>query len=232
VRLHGGPHAAANSAFTTELALLLTCGVAVLLPNYRGSLGYGKTFAEALLGQAGLFDVDDCAALTSQALQQHGESLDAARVAAYGGSHGGFLAGWLAGHPVHRQLYCASVLWNPVTNIAAMVAATEIPEWCTAEALGKDLSRPLSAEDVATLYTRSPISVAGNVECPILMVIGASDQRVPPLNGREYVATLQAQGKAVTAYQYPDNGHAIAGPEANAHVVTTIVAWLWNQLKE
>jgi dipeptidyl aminopeptidase/acylaminoacyl peptidase len=93
--------------------MLLARGVALLLPNYRGSLGLGESFVRALHGQAGRLDVDDVAALTAEALRLHGGALDRARVCAFGGSHGGFLSGWLAGHPTHRALFCAAALWNP-----------------------------------------------------------------------------------------------------------------------
>ena len=68
VRPHGGPHAMSAAAFSLDVSLLLSAGVAVILPNYRGSLGYGRAFAESLLGRAGEMDVADVAALTRLAL--------------------------------------------------------------------------------------------------------------------------------------------------------------------
>jgi dipeptidyl aminopeptidase/acylaminoacyl peptidase len=50
LKLHGGPHAASLDAFNVEAALFLLSGVGVLLPNYRGSIGFGSDFSEALLG--------------------------------------------------------------------------------------------------------------------------------------------------------------------------------------
>ena len=62
------------------------------IPNYRGSLGYGAQFAECLIGHASEYDVQDCAALTRKALETYPQ-IDPSRVAVFGGSHGGFLAG-------------------------------------------------------------------------------------------------------------------------------------------
>lgn len=166
VRPHGGPHAMSASAFSVDLALLLTAGVAVVVPNYRGSLGYGRPFAEALLGRAGQVDVSDVAELTRLALDAFAPAmpgaagraaarraaagtgreataafptaadseqfpiLDPARGALFGGSHGGFLTAWLLASPKHKALFRAGVLWNPVVDLPAMLAATDIPEWC------------------------------------------------------------------------------------------------------
>ncbi|KAJ1626748.1 Alpha/Beta hydrolase protein [Pavlovales sp. CCMP2436] len=117
--------------------MLLARGCALLLPNYRGSLGYGDDFVKALCGKAGSLDVEDCAELTSLALSENQGDLDGTRVCVFGGSHGGFLTAWLAGHPTHRKLFKAAVLWNPVIDIGGMLGTTDIPEWCAFEALGR-----------------------------------------------------------------------------------------------
>lgn len=118
LRPHGGPHAACMDLFNVEISLLLASGVAVILPNYRGSLGYGAAFAQALIGHVGEMDVTDCAALTRAALQQFSAELDPDRGAVYGGSHGGFLTAWLLGSAAHSELYACGVLWNPVVDLA------------------------------------------------------------------------------------------------------------------
>eukprot|EP00908_Phaeocystis_cordata_P013729 Transcript_24788.p1 GENE.Transcript_24788~~Transcript_24788.p1 ORF type:complete len:357 (+),score=145.14 Transcript_24788:1549-2619(+) len=230
LRPHGGPHSVSADEFAAQTALLLAAGMAVLQPNYRGSLSFGADFGEALLGHVGSLDVDDCAALTRQALREYPE-LDPARGAVYGGSHGGFLTAWMLGHPEHAALFRCGVLWNPVTNLPSMVTVTDIPEWCFAECLppgNPGLAWPLSHEQIAAMYDKSPISVVANVKVPALMLLGAADVRVPHSQGREWVAALQAQPSPpeVVALEYPGEGHAIAGAEQQAHAVQTAVAWL------
>lgn len=217
--------------------MLLARGIALLLPNYRGSLSFGDDFVRALGGEAGKRDVDDCAELTRAALDAHSAALDPARVCAFGGSHGGFLAGWLAGHPRHRSLFRAAALWNPVIDVGAMLGATDIPEWCAAEGLGRGWRFggaggvwPLSPADAAALFEASPISVVGNVECAALLVLGGADRRVPPMNGRQWAAALEARGHQCEVHEYPDEGHALGGAEATAHVSVTIVDWICAQL--
>jgi dipeptidyl aminopeptidase/acylaminoacyl peptidase len=81
------------------------------------------------------------------------------------------------------------------------------------------------------------------VTSPTLTLIGAADMRVPPSQGREWVAALESrqprpQGTGAVedaaqhdALEYEGEGHAIAGAEANAHAVQSAVAWLLNKLE-
>jgi len=238
--LHGGPHAASLDAFNVEAALFLLSGVGVLLPNYRGSIGFGSDFSEALLGHIGEMDVSDCAALTRASLAAF-PCLDPGRGACYGGSHGGFLTAWLLGSE-ERALYArGGVLWNPVVDLAGMLGSTDIPEWVVAEGLqgdaGRAVSWPLSAEQIVELHRRSPISVIDKVDVPALMLLGAADQRVPRAQGRQWVAALQSVRQArdddtqVVALEFPGEGHAIASVEGNAHAVQSAVSWLVEQLR-
>ena len=225
------------------MALLLLSGVAVVQPNYRGSLGYGESFCAALLGHIGEMDVADCVALTKASLAQLPESLDPARGAAYGGSHGGFLTAWLLGCDDRGLFGRGGVLWNPVVDLPSMVNTTDIPEWVTAEGVAggagaASATWPLTAETLLELHKRSPLSVVDRVEAPALMLLGAADQRVPHKQGRSWVSAVQqvhqrAGGKRaldLTALEFPGEGHAIASVEGNAHAQQSAVAWLVERL--
>lgn len=234
LRPHGGPHGTAVDAFDLQTALLLLSGVAVILPNYRGSLGYGADFAESLLGHVGEMDVADCAALTRAALEAHAPVLDPRRGAVYGGSHGGFLTAWLIGAEATRDMYQCGVLWNPVVDLHGMLGATDIPEWVYAEGLAAaGPTWPLTPDDVVELLRRSPISVVDQVRVPALMLIGDGDQRVPPSQGRQWVAAVQQNGRSpeVLALSFPGDGHAIPSVEANGHAVQTALAWILEKLQ-
>lgn len=62
-------------------------------------------------------------------LNLYPEIVDRSRVGIIGGSHGGYLVGWLIGHPKHKHIWKAAAARNPVLNMNYMLAATEIPDW-------------------------------------------------------------------------------------------------------
>lgn len=108
-------------------------GYAILHCNYRGSSGFGQNALESLAGTAGSLDVEDVVHLTKHALASN-DALDSSRVGVCGGSHGGFLSGHLIGQ--YPELFKVAAMRNPVTNIASMVTATDIPDWCYVETFG------------------------------------------------------------------------------------------------
>jgi acylaminoacyl-peptidase len=78
-------------------------GYAVLLVNYRGSMGFGEAALHSLPGRAGFADVQDCHDATEAVLKKFPAVVDKEKVGVVGGSHGGFLAGHLIGQ--HPELY-------------------------------------------------------------------------------------------------------------------------------
>ena len=84
------------------------------------------------------------------------------------------------------------MLRNPVTDIAAMVPLTDIPDWCYVETVGREAYSDLPS--VATLQAMreaSPVHHLSKVKAPVLMLLGAVDLRVPPSNGLRYAAALR-----------------------------------------
>ena len=190
LRPHGGPHAVTTDEFAVQTALLLAAGVAVLQPNYRGSLSFGADFGEALLGEVGELDVNDCGALTRLALEEHADVLDPERGGCYGGSHGGFLTAWLLGHPEHKELFRCGALWNPVTNLPSMVTVTDIPEWCIAACLSLTLTLALTVTPTRTLALALALALA-LTPTPTLTL-------TPPLNPDQVHRRVPAEGRALT----------------------------------
>lgn len=155
-------------------------GYALLNINYSGSTSYGEKFLNSLLGEIGELDVKDCGELAKLALSKFSDLVDPARVGVYGGSHGGFLTGWLIGHPAYKDLWRCSILWNPVINMSYMYSSTDIPDWILSCCLNKEWTHQVTSEDNKVFWDKSPISVVGNVKTPALILIGGSDKRVPP----------------------------------------------------
>jgi acylaminoacyl-peptidase len=132
---HGGPHSCTPTAYIPSYAYLCQGGkFGILHVNYRGSTGFGQAALESLAGNIGDQDVRDVVHLTKHVLEEFKDEVDASKVGVCGGSHGGFLAGHLIGQ--YPELFKVAAMRNPVTNIATMTTATDIPDWTYVECLG------------------------------------------------------------------------------------------------
>jgi acylaminoacyl-peptidase len=203
----------------------LVQGYSLLILNFSGSTGYGEDFLNSLLGNIGELDVQDCGKLIKLAIEKHSEKVDPSKVAVYGGSHGGFMTGWLIGHPEFKDLFRAAVLWNPVINMSYMYSSTDIPDWILACCLNKDWSYRVTSEDNKVFFDKSPISVVHNVKTPSLILIGGSDKRVPPHQGFQYHHMLKDMSVPTKLYHYPEDGHAIGGTEPGLDATMNIFFW-------
>jgi len=187
----------------------------------------------SLLGNIGSNDVEDCGDLTLLALEKFKDLVDPKRVGVHGGSHGGFMTGWLIGHPKYKDLWAAAALWNPVLNMAYMISQADIPDWIYACCHKKELKfAELSAADSASFFDKSPMSVVKNVKTPSLLIIGDKDLRVPPAQAYYYYHALQEQGVESKLYNYPDSGHALLPTEHGIDATLNISLWMDKYLME
>ncbi|NXG53178.1 ACPH enzyme, partial [Psilopogon haemacephalus] len=225
---HGGPHTVFTARWMLYPAALCRVGFAVLLVNYRGSLGFGQDSVASLPGNVGTQDVRDVQFCVERVLQE--ESLDAGRVALVGGSHGGFLACHLLGQ--FPDTYHACVVRNPVVNIASMVTTTDIPDWCLTETglpyMPDALPDPAQWTE---MLNKSPMRYVNQVRAPVLLLLGEDDRRVPPKQGLEYYRALKTRGIPTQLLWYPGNNHALAGVEAEADGFMNMVLWLLEHLQ-
>jgi len=228
VLLHGGPFGCSSrDALPLEHLLFLAQGYTLLVVNYRGSSSLGMTFMDSLLGQIGNFDVHDCGELTLMAVAKFGGKVfDAERIGVYGGSHGGFLTGWMIGHPKYKRLFQVACLWNPVLNMSFMIGVTDIPDWVTGCVKNESEGFLNYDESInSAIFKASQFSVVDNVEVPVLLLLGGKDLRVPPNQGIQYYNALKKRGLHTKLFYYPDGGHAIAPVECNADANLNIHAW-------
>ena len=233
---HGGPHGACGAGYVASVAYLASLGFVVAYCNYRGSTGYGEAALQSLVGGAGggagVRDVMDCSAIARRCVNDG--ICDPERVCVVGGSHGGFLGGHLVGQRAVLDAFgvdikCAA-LRNPVTDIGAMVASTDIPDWCFVETLGIDAyDDDPSPETLAAMRAKSPVAHVGAVaerKRPVLMLIGAADRRVPPTNGLRYAAALRAAGGTCHVRVFPEDAHGLVKPRTEFESFVTVAAFL------
>nr|XP_034305158.1 acylamino-acid-releasing enzyme [Crassostrea gigas] len=224
---HGGPHAVHTTNFLLLPAVFMLNGFAMVYVNYRGSTGYGDDSVHSLPGRVGDQDVKDCQEVAESVIKL--DQIDENKVAVFGGSHGGFLTTHLIGQ--YPGFYKAACCRNPVTNIAGMVATTDIPDWCYVEA-GFDFTHSSlpTGEKLTNMWNKSPMQYVDKVETPILIMLGLEDARVPPKQGEEYYKKLRARNKKARLIGYSDNSHPIQTVEASADSCINILDWFWQHL--
>ncbi|XP_073414992.1 acylamino-acid-releasing enzyme-like [Dendrobates tinctorius] len=225
---HGGPQLTFVSEWILIPAMLCKMGFAVLLVNYRGSLGFGQDSVMSILGKVGDQDVKDVQTAVLQVLQS--EPIHPHKVALCGGSHGGFLSCHLIGQ--YPDFYKACVVRNPVTNIPAMIGSTDIPDWCYVESgLAFSYEALPQAQHWGDMLNKSPIIYVSKVKTPVLLMLGAEDHRVPNTQGLEYYKALRAHGVEARLLWYPGNNHSLDKVDAESDSFMNIALWIVKHLE-
>lgn len=198
VWLHGGPTDQRQVTFDCRLIFYLSRGWAVLHPDPRGSTGWGRAWAQALRGGWGEADVADAAA-GAEAAAARGWG-DPARMVAMGGSAGGMAALLLAARDPGR--WAAVVALYPVCDLVDLAATTHRFEAHYTDGLIGPLPEMTEA-----YRARSPLSQAGRMTAPVLLLHGSADPVVPPAQSAELAAALRARGVPVERHVYDGESH-------------------------
>jgi len=207
LNVHGGPWTRDNWGFVPEAQWLANRGYLCVQVNYRGSTGYGKSFANAGDREWGAKMQDD---LSDAVAYVGGQGYaDPSRVAIYGGSYGGYAA--LAGATFTPDLYrCAVDIVGP-SNLITLIE-TIPPYWAPLIAqFHRRVGDPEKDRDF--LWSRSPLSVADRIRIPLLIAQGANDPRVKQAESEQIVAALEKAGLDYDYMLFPDEGHGFAKPE-------------------
>lgn len=217
VGVHGGPTSAELADWAPRRQFWLARGWAVLLPNYRGSTGYGRAYAQALRHGWGETDVADVAA----GIEHAGRAgwADADRVAVVGGSAGGLTV--LLVCALHPGLVRAGIDIFGVTDLFDLAETTHRFESRYLDALVGTL--PLFA---ARYRDRSPVTHLDRLTTPLLVLQGGRDLAVPKAQADALVDGLRSRGRKVDYHVYEDEGHGWSRPATVADELERSEAFL------
>ncbi len=215
VLIHGGPISSwAGWHWRWSAALLAARGWAVLLPNPRLSTGYGHDhIAAAWTDWATLPAGDILAAVDATARRA---DIDAERIAALGGSYGGYMANWLA---VTTDRFRAIVSHAGVWNLEMEHDTSDV-----GFLMEREFGDPRRDEDA--WRHQSPHLRADALHTPMLVIHGARDQRVTLSNSHSLWMALQLRSVPSRLLVYPDENHWILKPQNARLWYQTVFAFL------
>lgn len=204
ISIHGGPESQARPAFSATFQYLANeLGVAVLVPNVRGSSGYGKTYLTLDNADKREDSVKDIGALLDWIAKQ--PELDADRVGVMGGSYGGYM---VLGSLLHYS-----------DRIRAGVDIVGISHFGTfldnTESYRRDLRRAEYGDErdpaMKAVFDRiSPLNHADRIKSPLFVAQGRNDPRVPYTEAEQIVKAVRANGQPVWFLMFDDEGHGFA----------------------
>ena len=216
LEIHGGPFAAYGPTFAAEIQLYAAAGYVVVYANPRGSTGYGQQFGNAIHHAYPGFDYDDLMSVVD-AVVAHGY-VDPDRLFVTGGSGGGVLSAWIVGK---TDRFRAAVVQKPVINWMSFALTADMYTFFWKYWFA---SRPW--EDPAAYFTRSPLSLVGNVKTPTMVLTGEQDYRTPISESEQYYQALRLMKVPSALVRVPGSGHELdARPSQLAAKVAHVLAW-------
>lgn len=201
INIHGGPEGQSQPIFLGRSNYYLNeLGVAIILPNVRGSTGYGKTFVAMDNGMKREESVQDIGALLDWIQQQ--PDLDASRIMVTGGSYGGYMTLAVATH-YNDRIRCALDVVG-ISNFNTFLKNTE--------SYRRDLRRVEYGDErdtaMAAFFEKiSPLNNASKIKKPLFIVAGGNDPRVPISESVQMAETVKKNGTDVWFLEAKDEGH-------------------------
>ncbi len=201
VSIHGGPEGQSRPGFNSSIQLWVNkLGAAVVVPNVRGSAGYGKSYMQLDNGFDREDSVKDIGSLLDWVATE--PSLDSRRVAVIGGSYGGYMA--LAAAVHYSDRLSAAVDIVGISNFVTFLENTK--------AYRRDLRRVEYGDERnpkmrAFLQQISPLNNVDRMNVPMFIVQGQNDPRVPVTEAEQMVKALRDMGQSVWYMNALNEGH-------------------------
>lgn len=214
--IHGGPHAISGDDFHFRWnpQLFAAPGYVVALVNFHGSTSFGQYFTDCINGAHPDKPFIDIMKATDYLINLG--FVDEKKMAAAGGSYGGFLVSWIAGH---TDRFAALINHAGVYNLMGQFASDVT--------FGRDYSyggSPWNKKEAVQKW--SPAEFAENFKTPMLVIHGERDYRVPINHALECYGVLKGKGIPARLVYYPDENHWILTPQNSIFWYKEFHGWL------
>lgn len=222
INIHGGPEAQSFPSFNPSVQFMLDeLRVAVLVPNVRGSSGYGKTYLQLDNGMLREDSVKDIGALLDWIGKQ--PELDASRVGVMGGSYGGYMV--LASLMHYSDRIRAGIDVVGISHFGTFLKNTE--------SYRRDLRRAEYGDErdpaMAAFHDRiAPLNNAARITSPLFVAQGFNDPRVPWTEAEQIVKAVRGNGGDVWYLMYKDEGHGFR-KKSNSDYFGAASALFWQK---
>ena len=215
--MHGGPHTMCRDSWSYRwnTHVFAAPGYVVTWVNRHGSTGFGQKFAMSIINQWGEMPFEDIMKSTDYLLQRF-PNIDPKRLAAAGGSYGGYMAAWVLGHTDRFQC----IIDHAGVNNSYAQYATDVPHGFPLVMGGTPWG------DVAGLQRENPMFYAKNFKTPTLIIHGEMDYRVPYGNGLELYGVLQAMNVPSRLLVFPNENHWVLSPQNAIYWHWEMQSWL------
>jgi len=225
VLLHGGPQTMWSDdwGYRWNPQVFSAPGYVTLMINRRGSTGYGQKFTDEITNDWGGKAYVDVMKGIDAALEKY-PYMDKSRMAAAGGSYGGYMADWIA---THTDRFKAIISHAGVYDQVSMYATEEL--WFGEHDLQ---GTPWGAPENYKKWAPSTFAgELGKFKTPTLVIAGEKDYRVPYTQSLEFFNTLQRQGVPSELLIFPDEGHWVLKPQNSQLWYKTFLGWLATYVK-
>ena len=221
ISVHGGPASQSRATFRADMQALLAQGYAVLMPNVRGSTGYGRAWMESDDREHRLAAVHDLVAARHFLAAQPG--IDPDRIAVMGQSYGGYM--------VNAAITEEPALWR------AAISLYGIADFVTLLDRTGPWRRAHRADEYGdtvrhrALFDRiSPIRHIDRVRAPLLLLHGTRDPRVPYEESVQMDDALRERQRTVQFETFDYAGHGFIRPDDKRRLYRAVADWLETHL--
>lgn len=214
--IHGGPHGVWGDQFhyRWNSQVFAAGGYVVALPNFQGSTSWGNDFSQRIQGAWAERPFADVMAVTDHLIQSG--LIDGDRMAAAGGSYGGYLVAWIAGHTDRFQCL---VNHAGVYDTLSMYASDAT--WGRGRSFGG-----LPWDGLEAIDACNPARFTAGMSTPMLVIHGERDYRVPVTQSLACYGVLQAKGVPSRLLHFPDENHWILKAHNSKRWYQEVLDWI------